>query len=664
MSSKENIRKEKARQIYELSLRLPEEERIKYYENLPDPIMDAIRNLDIFNEPVYNYDGKRYLAVSIVNMQRKYEERIAMTGIIGFLYRMLDEWDLGENPILDNYVSENTPEFADLLNDKMKLCEYNIPMKNYESQLSEYEKSYGDIQSLCNNINNPDVEDMADDIIEYVKTYLLYQSHIQFYSSTNYEKLERKLEEYDRTKKKLEGSYKSSQHTVNVAKRRKELFEEFIETGGKSNPKNLSKYNNSVDTGDINYGIKLNAVELRKMDYNRTLDIYDQEIKNAEDYVSVFETDLNKISGEVQEIKDEMDKEMEVINNTRDNIKTAKQISEKLNCTTENFFDPYDLTDEEYQQCVDECKEELGIDTTKEEKIEECKDFIQDFMDHFLVYNPDLHVRAGYHPDFEDEFRNMLVPKNNENYAEMVDTYHEAKRKYREYKETEYECSLIPPEDTFARYRRYVDQNYESIRQAVIDIYGENASLEYIIEPYEVFDNLEATEKWKRKYVDELNLDVHIIEMNCRTMLASWEKNREALDYYSKNTEIIKKMIDKAEKDEKISKEMTKKRMEITKKQNEKDHGKMNDSINYNNPVLEGLGVKQAKDYVSDSDLAGMDKKKIENTIIHHKRYGKNNRRIRPVVRKGYKLYDAEGDIESANVTNVVEKNPLVDDFE
>lgn len=686
MSTKNQAKVEKAKQIYYAAQKLPVEERVKLFERLPEPIWTTIKNLDIFRENVYNCGKDRYLAVSVVNMQRKHEERVVMTGLIGFLYRMLDEWDMGENPILDNYTSENDAKFSELLNKKMKLKEYEIPMEKYEKQLDAYYKKYPTIleikkykplqksktDGLSQMINDfPDyfpfdenIDELINDMINYFDTYLLYQSHIQYYASTNYEKLERRLQEYEQTKRKIEASYKSAQHVVQIAKRRKELFQQFLDSGGKKNNKNLAKYNAAIDTGDINYGIKLNKIELRKMDYNRTIDVYDTEIQNAIDHVDMFEKDLNKISGEIDEFKEELNEAMSVVEDTRVCIANAKQVCKLFEHQSDNFFDPYDLTDEEYQQCVNECKTELGIYTTKEEKIEECKDYIQDFMDHFLVYNPDLHVKSGYHPDFEDEFRNMLVPVEHDEYETMVHNYQEAKRKYREYKETEYECSLIPPEDTFARLHRYMDQNYENIRQAVIDIYGENAMLEFIIEPYEVFDNLEDADKWKRKYVDELGFDVLIVQMNQRTMMASWEQNREALDYYSKNTEIIKKMIDKASRDEKISKDMTKKRMEVSRKKNEKEHGKMDSSINYNNPTLESLGAKQAKDYVSDSDLAGMDKKKIENTIIHHKRYGKNNRRIRPVVRKGYKLYDAENDIQSASVTNVVEKNPLVEDFD
>lgn len=218
-------------------------------------------------------------------------------------------------------------------------------------------------------------------------------------------------------------------------------------------------------------------------------------------------------------------------------------------------IDRYELTEEEEDVIVEEVKRELNIEQTAEDYIAKVQDDIEAFLNEYFRFNPDEHVRCSYKPNYKDPVRNVLNP------SVVPDDVPERK--------------IIPPDDTFFRWNRYIDNNYEALRQATDDIYCEKSDLEFAIAPLEVFEGTkEECEKefnnYKRKYNDEFDADVYASIFNNWNLLSSWEENRKSIDFYNEHTEIIKRIIDQHKDDERIGTKLMKSRASKKKKELEK----------------------------------------------------------------------------------------------
>src|SRR5690606_12779857 len=90
----------------------------------------------------------------------------------------------------------------------------------------------------------------------------------------------------------------------------------------------------------------------------------------------------------------------------------------------------YQLTAEEEEALIEETKAELGIEQTAEDYIARVQEQIERFLDEYFRFNPDIHVRCAYKPNYKDPVRNVIHPDSND------PAIPEERR-------------IIPPDDTF-----------------------------------------------------------------------------------------------------------------------------------------------------------------------------------------------------------------------
>jgi hypothetical protein len=57
-------------------------------------------------------------------------------------------------------------------------------------------------------------------------------------------------------------------------------------------------------------------------------------------------------------------------------------------------------------------------------------------------------------------------------------------------------CEMIPPVDIFAKFKRYCEVNYESLREAVEYLYCEKPEFELAVNPYSWHDTREEAEEF------------------------------------------------------------------------------------------------------------------------------------------------------------------------
>jgi hypothetical protein len=189
------------------------------------------------------------------------------------------------------------------------------------------------------------------------------------------------------------------------------------------------------------------------------------------------------------------------------------------------------------------------------EALEECVDkestqhraIINKFLNKLFKFDPNLHSEEGYQPVPTDDERKALTPE---------------------------EAKDMPSNDTHCRFTKYYEVNYETLRTATKNMYNVKPDLEHAMIVYDVVDSKEDVDAFIRKYGSSSKLDILSYNLNQWTLMGPFKENRSRIDYYNKNNEIIKAMLDQQGKDASLGEELMKKRVKTQKQRAEKIFGK------------------------------------------------------------------------------------------
>lgn len=228
-----------------------------------------------------------------------------------------------------------------------------------------------------------------------------------------------------------------------------------------------------------------------------------------------------------KEIEDSLteDQLLEVHTEHANIIKSLTQPTQKLNPV-------------KYNEALDEC--------IKRES-QEHQTIIKKFLDKLFKFDPNTHSEQGYQPVPTDDERKALTPEEIDN---------------------------VPSNDTHCRFTKYYEVNYEKLRTATKDMYNVKPDLEHAMIVYDVVDTKEEVDAFIRKYGSSSKLDILSYNLNQWTLMGPFKENRSRIDYYNKNNEIIKAMLDQQEKDASLGEELMKKRVKTQKQRAEKIFGK------------------------------------------------------------------------------------------
>jgi hypothetical protein len=136
-----------------------------------------------------------------------------------------------------------------------------------------------------------------------------------------------------------------------------------------------------------------------------------------------------------------------------------------------------------------------------------------------------------------------------------------------------------PPADTFHNFKRYFENNFESLRGIVNDVYNEKPDIEFAVKFYKAFKSAESARDYRSQHEADFTDDVFTIESGVVTVLGPFKQNRERLDFYNKNTEIMKQLMQQMESDHKLGKDMMDKQIKTKKKKNIEEAGPDNPEL-------------------------------------------------------------------------------------
>ena len=273
---------------------------------------------------------------------------------------------------------------------------------------------------------------------------------------------------------------------------------------------------------------------------------------------------------------------------------------------------------------VQKNNESMMYDYEFNRKWMEKRKIVKEFLEEMFQFNPDEHVRSAYRPNYKDKSRtpldtmaariaiNHAIRKDAELRADK--SLHDAisgvktkkvkrvlKSKSGKVKEVIKEVpidlppptpvadtdpvpldlthpvdknafstvtNMIPPHDMFGRFKMYLNENLEQLREAVLALYCEKPEFELAINPYAVHDTKDQAEAFKKQHADEVITEVFTAETGKWNFFDSFKKQRESVNFYNKNTIILEEMVKQIERDERLGQDLMANRVEHEKAKN------------------------------------------------------------------------------------------------
>lgn len=286
---------------------------------------------------------------------------------------------------------------------------------------------------------------------------------------------------------------------------------------------------------------------------------------------------------------------------------------------------------------------------------------VKEFLEFVLQFNPDEHVRSAHRPNYKDKSRkpldtmaariavNTLVKKDPEFRAAKKANDIENGTKMKKIKKTliskdgtkktiikeipindtpatkpkptnpkpldetkpvdpniDSVYHMIPPHDMFGRFKLYLTENYEELREAVNILYCDKPDFELAINPYAVHDTEEEAEAFKKQHRDEVIAPIYTVHTGKWNFFDSFKEQRDNVTFYNSKTIILEEMAKQQERDEKLGQDLMEKRVEIEKKKNLIETGPDSEAFKKwkkENAELEKMGAKHLGDTVDDDIL-------------------------------------------------------------
>lgn len=127
----------------------------------------------------------------------------------------------------------------------------------------------------------------------------------------------------------------------------------------------------------------------------------------------------------------------------------------------------------------------------------------------------------------------------------------------------------VPPVDVFHHFDRFLTNHYEQLRECVNILYCEKPDIEFAVQFY---GKSHSTHQEALQAVasirDRVTTAVYSISNEGWFLLGPFKQNRERVEFYNKNTEILKRMMEQAESDSRLGADLMKKRVVRKKEQN------------------------------------------------------------------------------------------------
>ena len=116
-----------------------------------------------------------------------------------------------------------------------------------------------------------------------------------------------------------------------------------------------------------------------------------------------------------------------------------------------------------------------------------------------------------------------------------------------------------PPVELSYNFDRYLTNHYEQLRDVVTAVYAEKSDIEYAVVLYDVHKTAEDAHNYRVQHKDEFRSEVFAVDNSAVNLIGPFKENRDRVEYYNKNTEVLKLMHSQLEADHKLGKDLMEK---------------------------------------------------------------------------------------------------------
>lgn len=538
-------------------------------------------------------EGERRLLFSFIDMDKEYKQRLIMTGLIAFIHRMTDEF---EHASADDLPSENDTSFSKEFDRIADVFMQEKPVQVIEAEVAEAKSDTERLRARAK---------LAMFIIKRNRAVLKKSRKAQKTAEAKKQELMARLDAETAQLAKVDEERKRAENPEEERRKEREYTEALLAKTWKGPPfapvRKMHVINNDI------HAFRQKIADLR------------QDIAAAE--LSIKETFVDRHEALAAETG-KQESELAIFREAFYDFQ-AEGIDRSIpkSIALQNIFSDMkvefgDMTEEDEFHIRAETKARLGIKQTKEERQDEVRELIDDFLKHYFSFNPDQHVKSSYAPNYVDPERKPI--------PEDADPDEDPAR------------AIIPPADTHARFNRYFDANYEYLRQATDDIYPHKCDVDSVFIAHTVITNkpgkdmATASAEWQRKHASEVDLDILDIDFNKFVFMGPWAQNRERINFYTKDTEVLKRIMDASRDHDRMGRDLMKKRVQTKKKENIRRDGPDAPAMS---KIREANPIKQygAKPITSPEDIPRDEQKLGEDEIkvdVHHLSARRRGKRI------------------------------------
>ena len=177
--------------------------------------------------------------------------------------------------------------------------------------------------------------------------------------------------------------------------------------------------------------------------------------------------------------------------------------------------------------------------------------------------------------------------------------------------DTIYSWRVDPPAEVYYHYDRFLSNHFEELSNIVESLYAERKDIEYAVILHDAFDTQEAAEDHIAQHNAEFTHDVFTVESGAVTLLGPFKQNRERINFYNKNTEILKIMQDQLKLDHEYGGDLVDKIVSKKKKKNIMEAGPDDPALTAYAKTVNQISSLGARKVLSKEEMRELEEAKI-----------------------------------------------------
>lgn len=132
----------------------------------------------------------------------------------------------------------------------------------------------------------------------------------------------------------------------------------------------------------------------------------------------------------------------------------------------------------------------------------------------------------------------------------------------------------VLPADVFAQFENFYSVNFDGLRNATQYLFCEKPCIEEAVNVYGSFDTLDECKAFVQQHKNKVITEMYTVTNNKWTLFGPFKENRESVEFFNKNTQLLESIMKQREADSKLGSELLKKRVTKRKVRNVKQYGK------------------------------------------------------------------------------------------